>query len=79
MPVIITRDARHYAGRDAAGAVDAMRDAGLFVRGLSREKYMRGVAFRIGHLDGWNVRHDTPEHFLADLAAYGIIELKELN
>lgn len=79
MPVIVTLDGRQYAGHDAAAAVDAMQAAGLFVRDLSREDYMRGMAERLARLDAINVRSDTPENFLADLAAAGVIRLGEVH
>lgn len=79
MPVIVTRDGKQYAGRDAGTAVDAMRDAGLFVRHETREDYMRGVADRLARLDGVQVRHDSPENFLIDLTAAGVVTLGRLQ
>lgn len=79
MPIIVTRDGKQYAGRDAAAAVDAMRDAGLFVRHEGRHDYMRGVADRLAQLEGLAIRHDTPENFLIDLVAAGLVSLGRLQ
>lgn len=79
MPIIVTRDGKQYAGRDAGAAVDAMRDAGLFVRHETRSDYMRGVSDRLARLDGLAIRHDTAENFLVDLVAAGVITLGSLQ
>lgn len=79
MPIFVTRDGKQYAGRDAGAAVEAMRDAGLFVRHESREDYMRGVADRLAHLEGLVIRHDMPENFLIDLTAAGVVTLGRLS
>lgn len=79
MPVIVTRDGREYAGCDAGAAVDAMQAAGLLERDLTREAYMREASDRYRRFEGVHVRSDSPEHFLADLAAAGVILLRGLQ
>ncbi|MGI9143112.1 MAG: hypothetical protein ACR2IJ_07955 [Fluviibacter sp.] len=75
--VILTIDGKMYVGRSAGEAVCRMRESGIFTVGKTDDEYMTFVSRRSQQLHGATIRHDTPEHFLADMASNHIIELKE--
>ena len=75
--VVLTYDGEMYVGTTALEAVRRMRERGIFTVGKTDDEYMTFVSRRAYQLHGTAIRHDTPEHFLADLASNNIIELKE--
>jgi len=70
-----TPDGKTFPGATALDVVCRMLEAGLFTAGKTPDEYMRGVSARARHLSGAVVRHDTPEHFLADMEAAGELSL----
>lgn len=75
--VILTYDGKMYVGNTAGDAVRRMREAGIFTVGKTDAEYMSFVSQRAKALNDLSIRHDTPDHFLADLASNHIIDLKE--
>jgi hypothetical protein len=75
--VALTYDGKMYVGTTAFEAVRRMREDGIFTIGKTNAEYMTFVSHRARQLHGMTIRHDTPEHFLADLASNNIIDLKE--
>ncbi len=75
--MIYTPDNRAYAGQTALDVVMRMLEASVFTCAKSPEEYMRGVSFRHLHLNGVSLATDTPENFLADLAANAAIEINQ--
>jgi hypothetical protein len=71
--VIYTQDNQGFSGQTHEDVVLAMLRSNIFTEAKVPEVYMRGVAERSLRFEGATVRHDTAEHFLADLAATGAI------
>lgn len=71
--VIQTQDGRSYAGATPEDVVQRMLEGNAFTSGKLPQDYMRAVSRRAKDLDGRTVRHDSAEHFLADMESAGYI------
>jgi hypothetical protein len=69
-----TKDGERYAGDTAFQVVDAMRMASSFTEHKELAEFMRGAAKRWSEFENVIVRADSPENFVADLVAGGILK-----
>jgi hypothetical protein len=77
--VIIANNGRMYPGRSARAAVIAMWRDAPHAKASTLAAYMAGCAWRAREWNGAEVRVDSPDHFLADLAAAGLLQLQRMS
>lgn len=69
----VTRDGVYYSGDTAFQVVDAMRMDSAMTEHKTIDGYLHAAAFRYSTTENVLVRADTPDHFIHDLEAAGII------
>lgn len=79
MPVATFEDGRRYPGATALDVINAMKNDGILTFAKDVPEYMEFVARQAMRLEGQTVRLDSPEVFLADLAAFGYLTLEPLQ
>jgi hypothetical protein len=79
MIVIIANNGRMYPGRSARAAVTAMWQDAPHAKAGTLDVYMAGCAWRAEQWNGAEVRVDSPDHFLADMAAAGLLQLQRMS
>ena len=66
------QDGTEFVAFDRAGIVRQMRD-NAWKWDQKKRDYMSDVSDRIFTMDGFNVRADTPDNFIADLIRAGLV------
>jgi hypothetical protein len=74
--IIVANNGRAYPGANAREAVTAMWQDAPHAKAPTLADYMEGCAWRAGQWNGALVRVDSPENFITDMVAAGLLETR---